>query len=662
MSLFEFADPFPIKKFTTEELTSKIKYFFDKKIIFIENNKIIVNFEIISEDTLYIDDDFVHGSKEFDEILRKEIKLRGLQNYKLHYLKIPVDNEISNIRKEHLNKLVSVKGIITNITSLHTLTIKTKWECLGCGSMIFKPGYEKPKGCSCSETQNFKKIESEFADIQELVLEEDYNNIGNKNPKKVKIRLLNELCDKGMNDVIIPGTRVEIIGVVELVPLPPKNNKTREEISEFRVRALQVNSLEDEFDETITDEDIKEMEEIANNNPFEILSQTIAPNIKGKDNEKKSLLLAMTRGTPTIKSDGRSDKETIHILFIGDPGQAKTDMLTACARLHYKGGYADCTGMTPPGITATVENDKLTGAWNLKPGLLVIRNKGLQILDEFDKSNEDTKLVLHTPLESGIITINKASINTTLNADCTVIIGANPKLGKFDLAQPLVGQIKLPPTIMDRMDLILTFIDNIEEEKDSLIADSVLNLTNETIEVIDIKLFKKYLKYIQKFKPTLNNESAEFLKDKYLKIRQMSKNSDGISGMPISVRQLKAMKRLSEAHAKLRMSNEVTKEDVEVTYKLFKNSLVKLGLREDGIFDMSRCGSGVTLNNKEKRQNLLEFIHAKKAEQEYVTKDELDEFSEKMKITSTELDKFISSLLQEAQIFSPKYGQYKYVG
>ena len=645
-----------------EELEITIKRFFDEKIIFIENEKVIVDFIKISEEDINFEHEFITDAKLIDNLIKKEKEFRSLVDIKTIYVNITVNNEISNIRQKHLNELISVSGMITNITSIHTLTINTRWECPSCGTIISKGGAIPPKRCSCSRRDGFKKIESELEDIQEMSLEEDYNNIGKKTPKKIRIRLLDELCDKDMNSIIIPGTKVEVIGIVELVPMPTKNNKTKEEISEFRVHALQINSLENRFDETITEEDIVEIEEISKDNPLKILSNFIAPNVKGKDLEKEGLLLSMVRGKPTFKADGREDKDTIHILLVGDAGQAKSDLLTACARLHYKGNYADCIGLSEPGLLATVEQDKLTGSWGLKPGLLVKQNKGLQVLDEFDKAKDDAKTALHTSLESKIITINKASIHTTLNADCTVLLGANPKNSRFDINRPLVEQINLVPTLLSRMDLIFLFIDNIEEEKDDMIADSVLGIVKDDEVNIDISFFKKYIKYIQKFEPLLDESCAKFLKDRYKMIRQMSKKSNGMTGMPIGPRHLKAMKRLAEAHAKIRMSNKIEKEDVDIAYKLFELSLLKLGLEKDGLLDFARIGPGITLKKKEKKQNILNVIKSKDEEKGFIVMDEIYEYAKGMQIDSMEVEKLVEELKDEGLIYSPKNGEYRYLG
>lgn len=645
-----------------DELEMEIKSLFEKKILTREMNNFYLDYDELILKVPEVEEELSRNPKTVILMINKEIKDRFGNNLHLRFKNLSYSEEISDIRVKHLGKIVKVKGIITNITEIHPLTLGTTWECLCCNTKIHKEGNNPPLKCSCGDkAKKFNLISKDQVDLQELYIEEDYANIGKRAPKKVRVRLMDDLCDRTFNNVIIPGNRVEIIGIAEDVPLISQINKTKEEISQFRIHALQVNNLENEFDGLISEEDIEEIKEIAYDHPLERLSSSLAPNVKGRDLEKKGLILAMVRGKPSKKSDGREDKDTIHILLVGDPGQAKSDMMMACSKLHWKGLFADCIDTTAAALTATAEQDKLTGSWSLMPGLLVLGNQGLVILDEFDKAKDGAKQALHTVMESKIVSVNKGGINTTLPADSTLIIGANPKNSMFDPSKPLVPQINLPPTILSRMDLIFIFQDNVDKDKDGLIADSILGLddSEKDYKPIDIILFKKYLKYIQAIQPKMSRNAAELLKEKYIQVRQMAKRSDGLNGMPIGPRHLNALKRLSEANAKIRLSEEVEEEDVNIAYGLFEKSLMKLGMDNDGIIDITRIGEGTSLNTQNKREKLYLFIRDRTAEKGFATTEEINDLTIKLNIDTFEGDRLIRSLKDEGVVLSPKFGSYK---
>ncbi|MDD4110840.1 MAG: minichromosome maintenance protein MCM [Clostridia bacterium] len=588
-----------------KEALERLKILLENRVIKRDSLQFIFDFEEVLEYDPFFIDYFLENPSIIVDSLRSEIRERYGEEYSVFFKNLNVNENISDIRVEHLGKMVKVKGMLSNATPAMMLVKSRVFNCASCGTNITTEG-KVPLRCSCGRKGGFYVVSTEYEDLQEIVLEENQDEIGDRSPKKTRVRLVDKLCVKEMNNIIKDGSKIEVIGIVQEIPLK-KDAKLEEEIYQFRIFALQVNSLDTEFDETITEDDIMDIEEISMDKPLDRLSNSLCPNIIGNELIKKALILSMVSGTEKKLVDGKREKDKIHILLVGSAGLAKTEMLQAVARRHFKGRYASCERLSEVGIVGGVEKDEITGSWGLKCGLLPKQNKGLQILDELDKADRGVQKALHTPMESGVVSINKAGINALLSADCTVICGANPKNSRFDINKPIVEQINMEPTLLSRFDLIFVMTDSLGEKEDEEIAKSIFEDSKPEIELIDLSLFKKYIKHASKLKPKFNEEAKTEITKFYPEIRRLSKRMEsGMEGMPIVPRQLKGIKRLSEASAKIRLSNTVEIQDAKFAIELFKYSLLKLGMDlENGLFDMARISGGKTVSKRQKMELIL---------------------------------------------------------
>lgn len=662
----DFTKTLPVEDENTnlmEEKLMSVKGLFDNKVIVRNKEEFVLDYDKMILNDLNVDKYFMDDPLEIIRIIKLEIEERFGKVYPLRFENLEYSEEISNIRVEHLGKMVKVSGMLSNASIIMAKTLRSRWNCPSCGTIITTQNADSPKQCSCGRKSGFGLISKELEDSQDIVIEENQDEIGDRSPKRVRVRLLDDLCDKQMNGIVKDGNKLEIIGVIEAIPLK-KDNNTKEELSYFRMHALQVKSLENEFDTIITEEDEIEILEIGANNPLKRLADSINPGIIGREMEKQALILSVIGAHPKMTKKGL-DRGRIHIMMIGDASTGKSQLIQAICKKHYKAIYRACERMTGAGLVGGGEKDELTGVWALKAGVLPKSNKGIVGLDELDKMPLPTQKLMHTPMESGLCSINLIGNSVNLNADETFIAGANPKNSRFDSTKPLPPQINMSDTLISRFTLIMAMRDFINEDKDKEMIESIWEddiKSKDLMQYLGEDIFRKYLKYSQKFNPKPTAKAKKIINDFYVEVRQKTAQmKGGGEAIPIVMRQAIGLKKLAEASARCRLSDKLTEEDAEIAVNLYKYSLEQLGMNlGDGKIDFAHIGPGVTLKVKEKRSNILSFIRVKDEEKGFTSLEELEEFAESKGIDKLDLEKILDTLKREGSIFSPRHKMYRY--
>jgi replicative DNA helicase Mcm len=248
------------------------------------------------------------------------------------------------------------------------------------------------------------------------------------------------------------------------------------------------------------------------------------------------------------------------------------------------------------GLTAAVIKESDTGQMNLEAGVVVLANGGIAAIDEFDKMDTSDRSALHEAMEQQTVSIAKAGIVATLKAQTAIIAAANPHSGRYDKYKTPTQNIRLPPSLLSRFDLIFVVVDRPNASEDAQVAEFILK-NAESIAPISKKLLKKYIKHAKRTcHPVLTDEAKERIKEFYLELRSQYDSEDAI--ISILARNLDALVRLSEAYAKMALRDKVTKEDVEEIIKLFKRFLKDTGYDEtSGKIDMDRIFVGQSRSN-----------------------------------------------------------------
>lgn len=664
-----------VDKKRREELTLEARNFFNayKKEIGSSirdgNNVIHLKFTELSEFSPLLSETLIEFPEETVSILENSLEESGLaKNPRIRFEELPttIETKVRDIRARHLDQILTVEGIVRQASEVRPQVANAKFECPSCGAVLsvlqVDRKFREPSRCSCQWKGPFKTISKEMVDVQRLVVEESPDALeGGQQPRRINIFLKEDLVDPKMEERTTPGSKIKVHGVLKEIPVPlPSGISTRFDIA---VEANNIIPLEESFEDlNIDEEEMKQILELAADpNVFKRLSQSIAPSVYGFEHIKESILLQLFGGVKKKKSDGGRTRGDIHILLVGDPGVAKSVLLKFTSVIAPKGRYVSGKAATAAGLTAAVVKDEFLKGWSLEAGAMVLSNKGTVCIDEIEKMDEHDRSTMHEAMEQQSVTIAKANIQATLRAETTVLAAGNPKLGRFDPYTPIPQQIDISPALLSRFDVIFVIRDLPNKAQDESIASHVLEEHQQEVirDIVDPKLLRKYIAYAkQKIKPKLSDEAVEEIKNFYVKLRNQSISSESaIKPIPITARQLEGIIRLSESHSKLRLSDEVTREDAIKAIDLLKISLQQVGYDEETqTFDIDRVTTGISSSKRGKILTIKETISQLENKLgKLIPMEELEKALEG-KVTETELEEAILQLSKSGDIFKPKRG------
>nr|MBI4156948.1 minichromosome maintenance protein MCM [Candidatus Woesearchaeota archaeon] len=601
--------------------------------------------------------------EKFD-IQSKDIRVRFKELPKTQEIKI------RNIRSEHINKFFYFDGIVRQSSDVRPQVTSAKFECPSCGNAItilqIDTQFKEPSRCSCGRRGRFRLLNKDLVDVQRLIVEESPETLeGGEQPKRLSVFLKEDLVEPKMERKTTPGSKIRVNGVIKEVAISLKSG-VKSTRFDLMADANFIMPIEETFEElNINEEDINKIKEIANDKDvYQKLTNSIAPSIYGNDKIKEAILLQLMGGVKKETKEGTKTRGDMHILLIGDPGSGKSKSLEFVSKIAPKGRLVSGKGVSGVGLTASIVKDEFLRGWALEAGALVLSNGGFVFIDELDKIDPEDTAAMHQALEQQIITISKANVQATLKAETTVLGAANPKYGRFDPYQSVASQINLPPTLINRFDLIFPVRDIPSRERDDKIASHLLRLHQKPEDLkseIPIDILRKYIAYVrQNIHPKLTNEAINEIKRFYVELRNKpsSGNEEDIKPIPISARQLEALVRLSEASAKVRLSEKVTKEDSKRAIELMKHCLMQVGFDyETGQIDIDRISSGIPASQRSRIFAVREIIRdLEEKVGKSVPMEEIISAAEEKGITVDQVEEVIERLKREGSLYEPKKG------
>lgn len=598
---------------------------------------------------------------------------KNLKNFFVRFKNIPASEKIliRNIRSAHIGKFIEIEGVVRQKTDVRPQAKSAKFECPSCGNIMniiqLEQKFNEPIQCGCGRKGGFKLLSKELVDVQRIVLEEATENLdGGEQPKRFNLLLKHDLTSTMSDKKTNPGNKLLVTGIVTEVPISLHTGGKSVDF-DLILDGNYLEPLQEEFSAVkISPEEEEEIITFSqSDNPLKRLVNNFAPSIYGYEKIKEALILQLMGGVIKPRSDGVRTRGDIHVLLIGDPGAAKSQLLKRVTAIAPKSRFVSGKGASGAGLTASVVKDEFLKGWALEAGALVLANKGIACIDELDKMSDEDRSAMHEALEQQTITISKANIQATLRSETTVLAAANPKYGRFDPYEVLGKQINLPPALISRFDLIFAVRDIPDKDKDAKIASFILNLHQDIKRADNVDLttdfIKKYFAYAKKnVFPRISNEAIEEIKNYYVKIRNSGGTSEGgIKAVPITARQLEALVRLTEASAKIRLSKEATRDDAKKAVELLHHTLSQIGLDPDtGKLDIDRITTGVTASQRNHISVVKEAISSLANEfgKEPIPEEEVIKECELKGLEESKVEEVLEKLNRAGDIFKPKHG------
>lgn len=581
-----------------------------------------------------------------------------------------VYHEIGAPRDDRIGRLVAFEGICKQVSDNKPRVVETVFRCDRCGtktdpidiSHTFELEKALPNECAgCDRTGPFERVDEEEwrEEYQQVRVQEPPGEAVNEaSPREI-------ICDvmgEHLIDIAEPGNRVTVVGTLR------EHGDNDSTLLDTRLEVLSVIPEEVQFEEVeFNESDIDDIEEIASSpDAFEYITGSVAPSIYGNEQAKLAVALQMFGGVSRTVHGNRKRGE-IHIMFIGDPGVGKSQILESARSLAPRAVTSSGTGSSAVGLTASAQKEKIGGQeeWTLQAGSLVLADGGMITIDELDNMNHTEQQSLDEALSEGQLSVDKANVHATLNARCSALMAANPEHGRFDPYEPLAEQFDMPKELLDRCDLVFPFRDTPDEELDEAIVETILDTHTpdeavadggvaavEEVGYIDHDLFRKYVAYARRnYDPTLTDTAMDDLKDWYMSIRGMSDEEQ----IAINTRMFEGAIRLSQASARARLSETVDGRDVDRAVELVMSMLNDLGMDpEDGGYDVDMINQGApSKSQKQVREAILACIDEIAGETAAAHGEVVTRAADGTGENKDRIDGELSALLENGAIYKP---------
>lgn len=629
---------------------------------------------------------------EWFEDLVAEIK-HSNDNQEVHVVVRPFNlrekQPLRMLDPKHIDQLVATSGMVIRVSQVLPDMQSAWFKCTVCGheldAQIENGRINEPTLCDnkeCRTRNSYQLIYHRcyFTDRQLIKVQESPESI----PEGETPHTINVFCHDSLVDFCKPGDRIEATGVYRCKSVRSNPRQTKVEavyathldavhISKKKKAIFNVQGAGEEysaFSETdhtaLQVKEKKERLKLLGKDPniYERLARSFAPSIWEMTDVKKGILCqlfgatAKSFGDESTQGTDSKFRNELNILLCGDPGVAKSQFLQYVHKVAPRGIYTSGKGSSAVGLTAYITRDPDTHDLVLESGALVLSDKGICCIDEFDKMSEGARSILHEVMEQQTVSIAKAGIIAQLNARTSILAAANPIESRYNPKRAVTENIDLPPTLLSRFDLIYLLLDRPNKTLDRTLAQHLVSLYYKESErerrkedFIDQKTFQDYIAFSrEEFHPKITKEAGEELVKAYTEMRNIGRHR-GRKTISATPRNLESLIRLGEALARMQHNDEVLVSHVQEAVRL--QSVATLSAATDprtGEIDMGIITGGVSNAERQRirditnrltdifeiqkqKGNLVKFSEIQKqlnvgkeeGEDEYVTRRDLSD-------------------------------------
>lgn len=545
---------------------------------------------------------------------------------------LPLVEDIRSLRQLHLNQLLRTMGVVTSCTGVLPQLSMVKYDCTKCAYVLgpfFQSLNNEVKPGSCPECQSYGPFE---VNLQETVYKNYQRITVQESPGKVPAGRLPRSKDAILLDDLVdsckPGDEIELTGIYNNNYSGSLNISNGFPIFSTMILANHIARNDDKMAASnLTDDDVKEILLLSKDPHIsERIFASIGPSICGHDFIKRALALCMFGGVPKNPGGKHKVRGDINILVCGDPGTAKSQFLKYVEKTSSRVVFTTGQGASAVGLTAYVQRNPVSREWTLEAGALVLADKGICLIDEFDKMNDQDRTSIHEAMEQQSISVSKAGIVTSLQARCAVIAASNPIGGRYDPSLTFSENVDLTEPILSRFDVLCVVRDQADPVEDERTARFVVEshfrhhpdfqadeaahvqpsyeLNTNTVEPLSQAMFKKYMIYAkERSQPVLSQMDQDKMAKMYAELRRESMSTGSI---PITVRHIESTIRMAEAHAKLHLRDYVSDDDVNMAIRMMLESFITT--QKFSVMKEMRKTFSRFLNYKRDNNDLLLFV------------------------------------------------------
>lgn len=628
---------------------------------------------------------------------------------------LPKDSrrDLRDVGSRDIGKLRSAEVIVTKISEIKPRIHRAVFQCEACGHTVeklqdnereLKEPLRCPEETGCGELAGrsggtrfilvmnvSRMVNNQWIEVQEV----PENVPSGAQPSRAHVLVEGELVNKHL-----PGQRV----IINMIPVVHSEVKRNKKTPMFDIIYHLVSSEHESTPFTeikISDEDREAILDVCSRpDLLQLMQRSIAPSIYATGvvhYVKRSLALQLFGGVSRINKDATRSRGDVHILLMGDPGVAKSQLLHYMSKLSPRGMFATGGGVSGAGLTAAAVRDDFGGGgrFALEAGILPLSDRGMAAIDEFDKISEEDRRTMHPAMEQQRLDVSKGGVKATLNTRCAVLAAANPIRGRFtkrganESVMHSFNETGLPPALASRFDIIWMLRDEVRVDDDERIARHILEVRTQGIseskideameldlreadegqiydegvdgsEHLTVEFLRKFIAYAKRnIHPDLNDDAKAMILDYYTKERQSFGRDEQqyaeTEVIPITPRALEGLIRLTEAHARMHLRNIATADDAKMAMAIFRH-----WREEAGIEDESELMSGVSVSQRNAGNVVRAVLRDLCTDKGVAELNNILNRCDNRGVKNHQVEEVLSKMLQSGELFSPRTDEYSF--